>query len=129
MPAFDRHVLLDRWSKDTSPFNFSLHTESDYIGRVRKSYNKCKGKDLDIYAYLMRKSLGSDTEKSGTPAARKKLLGHKSEYTAGRWYSSADDEDVLSSMWNRDYLHDSETAINSRIGQMEDLDQNMNSKK
>ena len=78
---------------------------ADYIGRVRKSYNKAKGRDLDIYAYLMRKSLGSDTEKSGTAAARKKLMGHKSEYTSGRWYSSASEDDVLSSMWNRKYKH------------------------
>ena len=78
---------------------------ADYIGLVRKSYNKAKGRDLDIYAYLMRMSLGSDTEKSGTAAARKKLMGHKSEYTAGRWYSSASEDDVLSSMWNRKYKH------------------------
>jgi len=88
---------------------------ADYIGRVRKSYNKAKGRDLDIYAYLMRKSLGSDTEKSGTAAARKKLMGHKSEYTAGRWYSSASEDDVLSSMWNRKYKHKKEKIAVSSV--------------
>jgi len=78
---------------------------ADYIGRVRKSYNKAKNKNLDVYAYLMRKSLGSDAEKSGTAAARKKIMGHGSEYTAGKWYSSASDGDVLSTMWNREYEH------------------------
>ena len=33
-------------------------------------------RDLGIYACLMRKALGSDTDKSGTLAARKKIMSH-----------------------------------------------------
>ena len=101
--AFSKHdfIFADYYGQF-----FSSKDVADYIGRVKRSYNKAKGKELDIYAYLMRKTLGSDTEKSGTLAARKKIMGHQSEYTAGRWYSSADEDDVLSSVWNREYLHE-----------------------
>ena len=74
--AFSKHdfIFADYYGQF-----FSSKDVADYIGRVKRSYNKAKGKELDIYAYLMRKTLGSDTEKSGTLAARKKIMGHQSE--------------------------------------------------
>ena len=37
------------------------------------------------------------------PSATKLLLGHQSENIAGRWYASADDEEVLDLAYSRAY--------------------------
>jgi len=75
---------------------FSSDDVSDLIHRVRKSYAENTGKDLDFYAYLMRKSMVSDNRRDKVnPSATKLLLGHQSENIAGRWYASADDKEVL----------------------------------
>ena len=37
------------------------------------------------------------------PSATKLLLGHQSESIAGRWYASADDEEVLNLVYSRAY--------------------------
>ena len=64
------------------------------------------GKDLDFYAYLMRKSMVSDNRRDKVnPSATKLLLGHQSENIAGRWYASADDEEVLNLVYSRAYKH------------------------
>ena len=84
---------------------FSSDDVSDLIHRVRKSYASNTGKDLDFYAYLMRKSMVSDNRRDNVnPSATKLLLGHQSESIAGRWYASADDE-VLNLVYSRAYKH------------------------
>lgn len=85
---------------------FSSDDVSDLIHRVRKSYASNTGKDLDFYAYLMRKSMVSDNRRDKVnPSATKLLLGHQSENIAGRWYASADDEEVLNLVYSRAYKH------------------------
>ena len=77
---------------------------SDLILRVRKSYARNTDKDQDFYAYLMRKSMVSDMRRDKVnPSAAKLLLGHQSENIAGRWYASADDEEVLNLVYSRAY--------------------------
>ena len=39
------------------------------------------------------------------PSATKLLLGHQSESITGRWYASADDEEVLNLVYSRAYKH------------------------
>ena len=57
-------------------------------------------------AYLMRKSMVSDNRRDKVnPSATKLLLGHQSESIAGRWYASADDEEVLNLVYSRAYKH------------------------
>ncbi len=85
---------------------FSSDEVSDLIYRVRLSYKANTGKDIDIYAYLMRKSLVSDNRREKVnPSATKLLLGHQSETVAGRWYASAEDEEVLNAVYSREYKH------------------------
>ena len=85
---------------------FSSDDVSDLIHRVRRSYARNTGKDLDFYAYLMRKSMVSDNRRDKVnPSATKLLLGHQSENVAGRWYASADDEEVLNLVYSRAYKH------------------------
>ena len=58
------------------------------------------------YFYLMRKSMVSDNRRDKVnPSATKLLLGHQSESIAGRWYASADDEEVLNLVYSRAYKH------------------------
>ncbi len=85
---------------------FSSDELSDLILRVRKSYAYNTGKELDFYAYLMRKSMVSDNRRDKVnPSATKLLLGHQSENVTGRWYASADDEEVLNLVYSRAYKH------------------------
>ena len=55
-------------------------------------------------SYLMRKSMVPDNRRNKVnPSATKLLLGHQSENIAGRWYASADDEEVLDLAYSRAY--------------------------
>ena len=56
--------------------------------------------------WIMRKSMVSDNRRDKVnPSATKLLLGHQSESIAGRWYASADDEEVLNLVYSRAYKH------------------------
>lgn len=77
---------------------------ADYIGRVRKAWQKKTGHTEDIYAELMRKSLSSDGyRKKDSPSVIKKQMGHKTEDMSLNWYAMAPDQDVVDAFLNRQY--------------------------
>ena len=78
---------------------------SDFIRRVRLSFQEHTGKDLDIYLYLMRKTLGSDHRGNHVDrTVTRDIMGQSSEETVGRFYSSASDEGILNALYHRKYL-------------------------
>ncbi len=93
--AYSKHDLI---FADYNGNPISSEGLSDYLYRVSKSCG------IKVYSLLMRKSFSADLYREGVnPAITKKLMGHKKEDMSLNAYTTASNEDLISTTLNRKY--------------------------